>query len=185
MKQIIVKTQEEFDKIRRVERDEEVIFENSKIRISANMEIFGILRLKGEIDSEWGRHLIGWGASQIHNVGWGSSQIHNEGWGSSQIHNVGRESSQIHNVGRGSSQIHNVGTCSSLTLFNFSVASIPFNLKLKIKKSKSAMVQKYKPITDWFDRNGIQKTANVILYKKVSKDFKTQEGTPNENLWVI
>ena len=29
------------------------------------------------------------------------------------------------------------------------------------------------------------KRGNVILYKRVSEDFKTQEGTENETLWSI
>ena len=38
---------------------------------------------------------------------------------------------------------------------------------------------------DWFETNGIEKKGSVILYKKVSKDFKTQEGTENETRWKI
>ena len=206
MKTRVIKDQKEFDTIKRVEADEEIIFESEEIEINCRLEVFGILRLTGKIKSSGniqcivgrgssqihnvGRessqiHNEGWESSQIHNVGRGSSQIHNEGWESSQIHNVGQESSQIHNVGWGSSQIHNVGNCTSLSLYNFSVASIPLNLKLKIKKSKTAIVQRYKPIISWFNRNGISKTNKVILYKKVSKDWKTQENTPNETLWTI
>ena len=216
MKTIKIKSQEEFDKIKVVKADEEVIFESANIGINCILEVFGFLRLKGCIKSSWdnkyivGRgssqiHNVGWGSSQIHNEGWGSSQIHNEGWGSSQIHNEGRGSSQIHNVGRdssqihnvgrgssqihnagwGSSQIHNAGNCNSLSLFCFAVASIPFDLKIKIKKSKTAMIQRYKPIDCWFERNGVKKGKKIILYKKVSENFKTQENTANETLWVI
>ena len=186
MKTRVIKDQKEFDTIKRVEADEEIIFESEEIEINCRLEVFGILRLTGKIKSSGNiQCIVGRGSSQIHNVGRESSQIHNEGWESSQIHNVGQESSQIHNVGWGSSQIHNEGNCTSLSLYNFSVASIPLNLKLKIKKSKTAIVQRYKPIISWFNRNGISKTNKVILYKKVSKDWKTQENTPNETLWTI
>jgi hypothetical protein len=37
----------------------------------------------------------------------------------------------------------------------------------------------------WFERNAVEETAVITLYKKVSKDYKTQEGTKNETLWAI
>ncbi|MEK6878674.1 MAG: hypothetical protein AABY22_03650, partial [Nanoarchaeota archaeon] len=77
MKQIIIKTQEEFDKIKKIEADEEVIFESNKIKINCILEVFGILRLNGIIESSWNNRFIrGRESSQIHNEGWGSSQIH-------------------------------------------------------------------------------------------------------------
>lgn len=57
-------------------------------------------------------------------------------------------------------------------------------MKLKFKKSKNVKVQWIKPV-GWFENNGVEKKSKVILYKRVSKDFKTQEETPNETLWVI
>jgi hypothetical protein len=36
----------------------------------------------------------------------------------------------------------------------------------------------------WFENNGVEKTEHVILYKRVSKDWMTQEGKINETLWV-
>jgi hypothetical protein len=38
---------------------------------------------------------------------------------------------------------------------------------------------------DFFERHGIEKSDTYILYKKVSKDFKTQENSTNETLWLI
>jgi len=54
------------------------------------------------------------------------------------------------------------------------------------KKSKNATIitPKYSSV-DWFDLNGIEKKSKVILYKKVSKDWKTQENTQNETVWII
>ena len=52
------------------------------------------------------------------------------------------------------------------------------------KKSKNAYIQIVKNL-DWFENNAIKKTKNIILYKRVSKDFKTQEETNNETLWEI
>ena len=72
-------------------------------------------------------------------------------------------------------------------LHGFSVAFLPITVKLKInikKESEYAIVQKIKDL-DWFERSGIEKKKELILYKKVSKDFKTQEGKINETDWKI
>jgi len=70
-------------------------------------------------------------------------------------------------------------------LLGFSVGILGFNCKASFtKKSKTAIVHKV-GVGDWFENNGIGKKAKVILYKRVSKDFKTQEGNPNETQWII
>ena len=51
MKEIIIKSQKEFDKIKRVDVDEYVIFEANKSRINCILEVYGKLKLVGEIDS--------------------------------------------------------------------------------------------------------------------------------------
>ena len=53
MKKIIITTQDEFDKIRRINADEEVIFESNDIEINCILEVYGTLRLKGKIQSSW------------------------------------------------------------------------------------------------------------------------------------
>ena len=37
----------------------------------------------------------------------------------------------------------------------------------------------------WFERNAVEEKPKVVLYKRVSKDFKTQEGMKNETLWAL
>jgi len=72
-----------------------------------------------------------------------------------------------------------------LSLFGFSVVIMPFDLKFKFKKEKTCLVQKFKP-QNYLNREGIKIRAGaVILFKKVSKDFKTQEGTQDETLWAV
>ena len=205
MKTIVIKTQEEFDKLKRVEVDEEVIFEASKIRINCVLEVFGVLRLCGEIDSSSeNRYVVAWESSQVHNEARASSQVHNVARASSQVHNVARESSQVHNVAWASSQVHNVahdssrvhqksynfsvstnlGQIASLELFGSSIGIVPIDTRVKIKKSKTALVRRVKEDSGWFARNGMKKSRVVILYKRVSKDFKTQEKTFNETIWL-
>ena len=52
------------------------------------------------------------------------------------------------------------------------------------KKAKTATIIRPKPL-EWFEANGVKKTKSVILYKRVSKDLQTQEGTSNETVWPI
>ena len=72
-----------------------------------------------------------------------------------------------------------------LLLHGFSVAFLPITINLNIgKKSEHCHVQIVQDL-GWFERNAVEETSTVTLYKKVSKDFKTQENTPNETLWEI
>ena len=58
-----------------------------------------------------------------------------------------------------------------------------------IKKSDTVTVITPPKITTnklWLENQGVEITGEkVILFKKVSKDFKTQENTKNETIWTI
>jgi hypothetical protein len=57
-----------------------------------------------------------------------------------------------------------------------------------LKKSKTCHVimPKIKQgVTGWLEKVGIEKSKKVVLYKRVTKDFKTQTGSKNETLWSI
>lgn len=74
---------------------------------------------------------------------------------------------------------------SSNLLFASAIAIVSKFLKHKIrKKSKYSHIHIVGKL-DWFSNNGIQKKDQLILFKRVSNDFKTQEGTPNETIWRI
>lgn len=94
-----------------------------------------------------------------------------EAWGNSSV--VAME-----NVG-----VHLYSNSATVVLFMFSVC---WNLaKGKIqKKSKNATVIVPKKL-GWFENNGVEKKKNVVLYKKVSADFLTQEKTKNETKWNV
>jgi len=77
-----------------------------------------------------------------------------------------------------------IKTAITLSLMGYSVLFKPADLKFKFKKSKTALVQNISD-QDWFELNAIKKNKNIILYKRVSKDFKTQEGTDKETLWKV
>jgi hypothetical protein len=55
--------------------------------------------------------------------------------------------------------------------------------KLDVIQHGNSIIQKIKKL-DYYDRHGLR-TDPIVLYKKVSKDFKTQENTSNETLWEI
>jgi hypothetical protein len=72
-----------------------------------------------------------------------------------------------------------------LTMFGFSVLFQPFDLKFQFKKEKTCFVQKYYP-QKYLDREGIkEKSGHVILFKKVSKYYLTEEKTRNETKWEL
>lgn len=78
----------------------------------------------------------------------------------------------------------------SVNLYMRSIC-ILFCSRTVIKKSaKTATVIKskdiiYKDTKSWLDAHGIEDTELVILYKRVSKDFLTQEGECNQTYWGI
>ncbi len=122
----------------------------------------------------WGSsHVVAWGSSHV--VAWGSSHV--EAWGSSHV------------VAWGSVSVSVQSTISIVDLFGFSVAILVALSKNVHKKSKTATI--IKPVVEWttkgwLEREGIKINKNkVILYKRVSKDFKTQEETKNETLWAV
>ena len=88
-----------------------------------------------------------------------------------------------------SAVVHIHGADVVVNLFAFSVAFMHVVAKKVAKRSKTAIkikVTKPKTLADWIDLDGVAKTSrSVILYKRVSVDFKTQEGTRNETLWLV
>jgi hypothetical protein len=127
------------------------------------------------------------GSSQV--TAYGSSQV--TAYGSSQVRAC--DSSQV--TACDSSQVTAYGNCavhvqsvsSIILLFSFAVAILVKKGKVQ-KKSKTAtiIIPKPKPgLAGWFDDEMIENRKNVTLFKKVSKDFKTQEWAKNETLWSI
>jgi hypothetical protein len=84
--------------------------------------------------------------------------------------------------------VHLRSAYATVTLYNFSVCWALAKAKIT-KKSKTATVnypKAFKGTKDWLNSEGIKIVKNsVILFKKVSADLKTQEGTDNETLWGI
>ena len=106
-------------------------------------------------------------------------------WENSSV--VAWENSSV--VARGNVAIR-LYSAAAITLFAFSACWIcrPNDCTPK-KKSKTATIIEVveEPGVDgWLDREGIEKQdATVTLFKRVSKDWQTQEGCANETTWTI
>ena len=182
MKEIIVKTQQELDQL------PESFGEYTTIIIKSEPNDLIIVkndRGSSHVIARGSSHVEAWGSSHVE--AWESSHV--EAWGSSHViargssHVVAWESSHVE--ARGSVSVDVFSSGSIVLLFSFAVAIVAKNIKAKItKKSKTAIIQRTEDL-GWFDNNGIKKTPKVILFKRVSKDFLTQEGTPNETKWEI
>ena len=63
--------------------------------------------------------------------------------------------------------------------------SMQSQIELNIEQEKTCTIIR-RQVLPYLEREGVPiKDEIVMLYKKVSHEFKTQEGTPNETLWQI
>ncbi len=208
MKEIIVNTQPEMDavdvkfdgvikicgigiKVKLQYKYRVVAWENSSVEAMGNssVEAMGnssvVARENSSVEAWGNSSVVARGNNSV--VARGNSSV--EAWGNSSVE--AWENSSV--VARGNSSVEAWGNVcvrifaeiKALSLFGFSVLFQPFDLKFKFKKEKTCHVQKFAP-QKYLDREGIpQDNGAVILFKRVSSDFKTQEGTKNETLWAI
>ncbi len=112
---------------------------------------------------------------------WENSSV--EAWENSSVEARGNSSV----VARGNVGVHLLSDYSTVLLFAFSVCWKLAKGKIT-KKSKTATVitPKYKKgNAGWLEKEGIENTNTLILFKRVSFEFKTQENRPNETVWKI
>ncbi|MFA6100471.1 MAG: hypothetical protein WC750_06420 [Patescibacteria group bacterium] len=121
--------------------------------------------------------VVAWENSSV--VAWENSSV--VAWENSTV--VARENSSVE--ARGQALVRCFSSLAKLAMYGFSILSIPINIDLKFKYEKSCTIQRYETLK-FLDREGIgAKKESVILFKRVSSDFKTQELTKNETLWAI
>ena len=141
--------------------------ENSSVEARENSSV--VARGNSSVVAWGNSSVVAWDNSSV--VAWDNSSV--EAWGNSSVE------------ARGNSCIRVFESIKKLCAYGFSVVFVPFKLKFKFKKEKTCLVQKFKP-QKFLDREGVEiKKGGVILFKKVSKDFKTQKDTKNETLWEI
>jgi hypothetical protein len=129
---------------------------------------------------------------------WGNSSV--EAWENSSVEArenssvVARENSSVE--ARENSSVEAWGnSCIRIQSEDCSVALWAFSVAyLLTKKAKAALKSKtatiIKPVKSegvegWLEAEGIKPSKSVILFKRVSSDFKTQEREPNETLWTV
>jgi hypothetical protein len=152
-----------------------VAWGNSSVEARGNSSV--VARGNSSVVARENSSVEAWGNSSVE--AWENSSV--EAWENSSVEAWGNSSV----VARGQVSVRIFTKIKALALFGFSVLIQPFDLKFKFKKEKSVLVQKFKPLP-YLDREGIKKEkGHVILFKKVSHDFKTQERTKNETLWAI
>ena len=165
--------------------------ENSSVVARGNSSV--VARENSSVEA-WGNSSVeAWENSSVEARGnssveaWGNSSV--VAWGNSSV--VARENSSV--VARENSSVEAWGNCVvrifsasiKLALYGFAVAFLPIAINLNIdRRSEYCHVQIVQDL-GWFDRNAVEQTPVITLYKRVSKDFKTQEGTGNETLWLV
>src|SRR3990167_3545017 len=199
MKTIIVKTQVEIDDL--PEKFNEFTFieirasqritvykarENSRVEAWGNSSV--VARGNSSVEARENSRVVARGNSRV--VARENSSV--EAWGNSSV--VARGNSSVEAwensnvVARENVGVHLQSDFASVILFMYSVCWV-FSKKAKVeKKSDRAnviFVESLEGLDGWLEENAIDQSEKIILYKKVSKDFKTQEGTDNETLWGV
>ena len=88
----------------------------------------------------------------------------------------------------GSATVTAYDSGTTLTLLGFAVGVL-FAKARVAKRGKNAVVVRQAPrpakdLPEWIEFNlATKQRGKLILFKRVSKDFQTQEGTDNETLW--
>ena len=164
MKNIVIKSQSELDALPKTFSEFTVIeIRDCHCRVVARENSSVVARENSRVEA--------WGNSRV--VAWGNSSV--EAWGNSSV--VAWENSSVHHY-----------SCEPCLLFAFAAAWV-FGKSRAVKRSKSATIIKVKwddSVSGWLDKSGRKPVKGVTtLYKRVSKEFKTQEGTANETVWAI
>ncbi len=173
--EIIITTQQELDKLTEVKKEDKVfIRSNESLILNANISVYGFLKIETSVSMSFSKKYVE--ARENSSVeAWGNSSV--EAWENSSV--VARENSSVKLLLQYSLSV-------KVKLFGYSVCWKPKSEKISIEvKSKTAHIQEYEP-QKYLDREGIEVIKNkVILFKRVSNDFKTQENTKNETIWAV
>jgi hypothetical protein len=153
---------------------------NSHVVARGNSHV--VARENSHVVARENSHVVARGNSHV--VARGNSHV--EAWENSHVE--AWENSHV--VARGNVCIWNHSNLADVVLFGFAICFALFSsAKTKIKRksrfSKIVSPRKSKSLAEWGEINGVELKAKVIVYKRVSVDFKTQELTKNETVWTI
>jgi hypothetical protein len=90
-------------------------------------------------------------------------------------------------VARENAGVHLYSDYATVLLFAFSVCWKLAKGKITKKSNTATIITPVvkKGVYGWLEREGIEKAKEVIIFKRVSKDFLTQEGNVHETKWPI
>ena len=167
MKQIFITTQAEYNKLPdRFDEYTEVIIRDTKEWVV--------------VRKTWGNATVrAWGNATVR----ASGNATVEAWGNATVRAWGNATVEA----SGQTCIWAFSDQCTVFLFFFSVCFKIAKAKIT-KKSKTATIiePKRKAGTGgWCEAEAVENKKELILYKRVSKDFKTQEGKERETLWAI
>jgi hypothetical protein len=173
--------------------------------LPASFEVFTTIEIRG--GEKYSPLQFTKNPESSHVVARGSSHVvaressHVEAWESSHVvargssHVVARGSSHVearessHVVAWESVAVHNHSEFSTLELFGFAAAwLIAKTLKITRNGENTSVIEpvRGKGTSGWLEDETIKDLSGVvILFKRVSVDFKTQEGEKNETLWAL
>ena len=181
MTQIVVNSQAEWDALNnRIENDVEVRA-TVRVKLTGICEVYGRVVLERGAESSLSANLYLrlWGNARA--VLWENASAVLGGNASAVLWE--NSSAEL----RGNAVVRCFSQHAFAVLYGFSIAIVDVKNKAKIiRKSKDSYIQRTKIIRNWFERETVEKVnGTAIIYKRVSKEFKTQEKTPRETLWAI
>ncbi|TAL13911.1 hypothetical protein EPN95_04455 [Patescibacteria group bacterium] len=171
-----ITTQEELDLLTRIEADDEIIIK-THLKLNARLAVFGRIVIDVGLECRWNDGFIVSmdGKSSIES--WGNSSPSIESWENSSPSIESWENSVL--------RVLSSEKKLSIRAHGFSVLSLPIGISLDLQQEKTCTVLRRQP-QKFLDRDGVPVAdGKVTLYKRVSADFKTQEGTRNETLWQV
>ena len=165
--EVVVHNQEEWDALpKEFDKWTDIAVVGKLSKISAT-PVFAKVHIR---DGAFVDHV--YGSAQIRYV-YGSAQI-SDVYGSAQI----QASDTV--------TVHVTGPDAVITLAGFAIAFLHKKAKVILKSATAQKVVVKWPtnLQSWLDYEGVKQSArSAVIYKRVSKDFKTQERTSNETLW--
>lgn len=212
MSEILIKTQAELNQLTEINVNDIVKIESKEdLKLNCIIKVFGKLIIDAKISCNYwdNRFFLVTGNSHaaiknrensqatIENLG--NSQVTINNWENSHVTIKNRENSHVTIKNWENSQVIienwensvlrllyvSIFSTIKINLFGFSVCFKPSKIKIKIKKAKTSIIQDIK-FQDFFKRHDINRNKKeFIFYKRVSKDFKTQENTNNETIWQV
>ncbi len=170
--EITIKTQAELDALPKA------FTEYTVLRIESTEWITVVARGNSRVEAWENSRVVAWENSTV--VAWENSRV--VAWENSTV--VAWGNSRVE--ARGNVCVWNQSDDSIVTLFAFAVAFLFRKAKATRKSKTSTIIRPVKKagLNGWLEDHAIKPEKSVVLFKRVSKDFLTQEGQSSETNWT-